>query len=71
MRRSWIHYLAGLLGGAVLGYGVAGFGTGNLTVRSSVLAVLGFLIVGWAILDYRCFRRGTAESELDGGHTIE
>lgn len=69
-RGLWIHALAAVLGGLVLGVGIGRLAVGELLV-GSVLAVLGFLVVGWAMLDLRRFRRGTPESELDGGHTIE
>lgn len=68
--RGWIHVAAGLLGALLLIVGVLGLREG-FDIRSTFLAVLGFLIAGWAVLDYRRFRRGTPESEVDGGHTIE
>ena len=69
-RAPWVNVAAAVVGGVVMGVGL-----GRLliqpTLRASVLAVLGFLIVGWAVLDRRRFRRGTPESEVDGGRTIE
>lgn len=67
---NWINFVAGVLGGFLLGMGVAGLARGFST-WDSFLAVLGFLIASWAVLDYRRFRRGTPESEVEGGHTIE
>lgn len=67
---TWINFVAGVLGGFLLGMGVAGLARG-FSMWDSFLAVLGFLIAGWAVLDYRRYRRGTPESEVEGGHTIE
>lgn len=69
-RATWINLLAAAVGGVVMGVGVAHL-IQEISLRGSVLAVLGFLITGWAVLDLRRFRRGTPESEVDGGHTIE
>ena len=69
-RRPWINVLAGVTGGVALGVGI-GWLIAGAVLTGSVLAVLGFLVVGWAVLDRRRFRRGTPESEVDGGHTIE
>jgi hypothetical protein len=69
-RAPWINVLALIVGGVVLGVGVGRLILGAM-LGGSVLAVLGFLIVGWAVLDRRRFRRGTPESEVDGGRTIE
>ena len=69
-RKPWINAIAAFAGGIVLGSGVV-----RLVQVPSLLAAvwttLGFLVLGWAILDGRRFRRGTPESEIDGGHTIE
>jgi uncharacterized membrane protein YdcZ (DUF606 family) len=67
----WIYWVAGILGGLVLAAGLIGMARTGVTVRESLLAVVGFLILGWAVLDYRKYRRGTPESELGGGRTIE
>ena len=69
-RGGWINFLAGAVGGFLLALGVVGL-SGGFSARASLVAVLGFLIAGWAALDYRRFRPGTPESEVDGGHTIE
>jgi hypothetical protein len=67
---AWINALGGFVGGGLMVIGVIGLMDG-FSVRSSFFAVLGFLIAGWAALDYRRFMRGTPESEVDGGRTIE
>jgi len=69
-RASWVNVLAAVVGGLMLGVGLARMVLA-FSLLSLVWAVLGFLVVGWAILDRRRFRRGTPESEVDGGHTIE
>ena len=67
--RSWINFVAGVLGGFLFGMGVAGLARG-FSMWDSFMAVLGFLIVGWAVLDYRGFRPAP-EAELESGHTVE
>lgn len=69
-RRLWVHVLAAAIGIIVIVLGLIGL-TREISLRDSFFAVLGFLLAGWAILDYRRFQRGTEESEVDGGHTIE
>jgi hypothetical protein len=66
----WINLLAGFVGALVMAIGAYGLMIGNLRV-GAFWAVIGFLVLGWAILDRRRFLRGTPESEVDGGHTIE
>jgi hypothetical protein len=70
LRSPWINVVAATVGGVVLGIGIGRLIVG-FTLGAAVWAVLGFLVVGWALLDRRRFRRGTPESEVDGGHTIE
>ncbi len=69
-RSRWVNVLGALVGGLVFGIGLARMIL-EFSQLSMVLAVLGFLVLGWAVLDRRRFRRGTPESEVDGGHTIE
>jgi Flp pilus assembly protein TadB len=69
-RRGWIYGVAGTLGAFVLLVGLLGL-MGGLSVWDSLVAVVGFLLLSWAVLDYRKYRRGTPESEVDGGRTIE
>jgi hypothetical protein len=70
LRGGWINLLGFLAGCALLAVGIIGL-MGGISFHHSVLAVLGFLVAGWAALDYRRFLRGTPESEIDGGRTIE
>jgi Flp pilus assembly protein TadB len=69
-RRSWIYGVAGTLGAFIFLVGLLGLMQG-LSIWDSLVAVVGFLIVSWAVLDYRKYRRGTPESEVGGGRTIE
>ncbi|MEX2569988.1 MAG: hypothetical protein WD737_01715 [Gemmatimonadota bacterium] len=69
-RPSWINFVAGFAGGFVAMLGILGLMQG-FDPWSTFLAALGFLIAGWAVLDYRRYKPGTPESEVDGGHTIE
>lgn len=69
-RRAWLNVLSGLLGGLLFGLGIAGLVL-RFNLWDTMLAVFGFLVIGWAVLDYRRFRPGTPESEVEGGHTIE
>lgn len=70
MRSSWVNVLAAVVGGIALGVGVGrlilGVGLGG-----AVWTVLGVVILWWAFLDRRKWRRGTPESEVDGSHTVE
>ena len=69
-RSLWIHLVAAVAGVAAMLFGLARWlRTDDLS--GTVLAVLGFLVLGWSVLDARRYRRGTPESEVDGGHTIE
>lgn len=70
-RAGWINLVGGLVGCVLLATGILGLISGGFGLWDSFIAVLGFLIVSWAAFDYRRFRRGTAESEVDGGHVIE
>lgn len=62
---GWLHYLAGFLGGILLGYGVAHLSEG-FSLWYGFLSLVGLIVLGWAIVDYRRFRHGTPESEVDG-----
>jgi hypothetical protein len=70
VRGAWINALAGVVGVGSMIMGVIGLMDG-FSVQSTFVAVLGFLVAGWAALDYRRFLKGTPESEVEGGHTIE
>jgi uncharacterized membrane protein YdcZ (DUF606 family) len=69
-KADWIYAVGGVVGGVFIAFGIIGLSSG-ISVGATFLAVLGFLIAGWAVLDYRRFQRGTPESEVDGGRTIE
>jgi hypothetical protein len=70
LRSPWVNRAGAAAGGLMLGVGIARMILVP-SLGSLVWAVLGFLVLGWAVLDRRRFRRGTPESEVDGGHTIE
>jgi cation transporter-like permease len=70
IRSPWVNVVAAVVGGVMFGMGIARMILA-FSLLSLVWAVLGFLVLGWAVLDRRRFRRGTPESEVDGGHTIE
>ena len=69
-RGSWINFVGGAAGAVALALGIVRLTT-EFSFLGTFLAVLGFLVLGWAVLDYRRFRRGLPESEVDGGRTIE
>ncbi|CAN5687191.1 MAG: hypothetical protein H0U67_00070 [Gemmatimonadetes bacterium] len=69
-RSPWIYVIAAIVGCVALGIGIGRMMAG-LSMMNATWAVLGFLVLGWALLDRRKYRRGTPESEIDGGRTIE
>jgi hypothetical protein len=70
LRSPWINYVGAAVGLLVFVWGLLSL-TSEFTLGGAIWSVLGFLILGWALLDLRKFSRGTPESELDGGRTIE
>ncbi len=66
----WIDGIAAVVGGLVLGVGVTRMVL-QFTLFSSLLAVVGFIILWWALTDARIFRRGHRESDGEGTHTVE
>jgi hypothetical protein len=64
----WVNVVAATVGGLALGIGLGSLYNG-FSIGGVFWAVLGFLVLGWAILDRRRFRAGTPEN--DEGHTIE
>ena len=62
----WVNVLAATVAGVVFGLGLGslynGFNLGGL-----FWAVLGFLVVGWAIFDRRRFRRGGTHCRAQTG----
>lgn len=63
----WVNVAAATVGGIALGLGLGSLYNG-FSLGGVFWAVLGFLVVGWAIFDRRRFQRGTPESE---GKTVE
>ena len=70
LRSPWINRVAALAGLAAFLRGLYLL-VQAVTLYASVMAVFGFLVLGWAIFDRRKFLRGTPESEVGGGRTIE
>ena len=70
LRSPWINTVAGVVGLAAMLWGLSLL-VSEVTLRGVVWAVFGFLVLGWAFFDRRKFSRGTPESEVDGGRTIE
>jgi hypothetical protein len=69
LRTVWINLAAAAVGGAFVGFGVRDLAD-QISVGATFLAVFGFLIIGWAALDYRRYRPAPAE-ELGEGRTVE
>jgi len=70
IRSPWVNVAAALVGAVVMLIGILRLMRG-FWMAGTVWSVLGFLLLGWAIFDRRKFLRGTPESEVDGGRTIE
>jgi len=70
IRSPWISVAVAVLGGISLGLGV-----GRLLTRpgivAGVYAMLGVVLLWWAISESRRARPDNPESEADGSHTIE
>jgi len=71
-----INAVAGLAGGILLGFGLGRFANDlrfgrGLSVGYAVLAVLGLILLWWALSERRKADPGDPESEMDGSHTIE
>jgi hypothetical protein len=72
----WINATAGLAGGILLGFGLGRFANDlrfgrGVSVVYATLAVMGLLLLWWALSERRKADPGDPESELDGSHTIE
>lgn len=65
----WLNALAALVGGLMLGFGVGRFAN-HPSLPYGVLALVGLLVLWYAISDYRKARPDTPESETHG-HTVE
>ena len=70
LRSPWINRVAALVGLAAFLRGIYLL-VQAVTLYGAVWAMLGFLVLGWAYFDRRKFLRGTPESEVGGGRTIE
>lgn len=66
----WINLVAAVVGGVMLGFGIGRFAH-QPSVPPAVFAVLGFILLWWALVDRRKARGDTPESETHGGHTVE
>jgi hypothetical protein len=66
----WLNIVAAIVGGIVLGFGVGRFAH-HPSLLPAVTAVIGLIVLWYAVSDRRKARPGTPESERDGGHTIE
>jgi|GEM_PF-993505 len=69
-RSPWLNIVAAIVGGIVLGFGVGRFAH-HPSLLPGVTAVVGLIVLWYAIADRRKSRPGTPESERDGGRTIE
>lgn len=72
----WINAVAALAGGILLGFGLGRFANDlrfgrGFSVPYAVLAVLGLILLWWAISERRKADSTDPESEMDGSHTIE
>jgi hypothetical protein len=70
IRAPWVNVLAAIVGGLALGIGI-GRMIVDFTLLAGVWAIIGFLLLWWALSDRRTSQPGTPESEQDGSHTIE
>ena len=66
----WLNILAAILGGIMLGFGIGRFAH-HPSLVPGVTAVVGLLVLWYAVSDRRKARDDTPESETHGGHTIE
>jgi F0F1-type ATP synthase assembly protein I len=67
---AWVNVVAALLGGVMLGFGIGRFAH-HPSFLPAVMAVLGLIVLWYAISDRRKSQPGTPESEMRGDHTIE
>ncbi|HEV2146252.1 MAG TPA: hypothetical protein VGR37_02425 [Longimicrobiaceae bacterium] len=70
LRSPWISVAVAVLGGLSLGLGIGRLING-FTLVAAVYALLGVILLWWAISESRKARPDTPESETDGSHTIE
>jgi hypothetical protein len=65
----WLNAVAALIGGLMLGFGLGRF-VHQPSLPHGALALVGLLILWYAVSDYRKSRPDTPESETHG-HTVE
>jgi uncharacterized membrane protein (UPF0136 family) len=65
-----VNVIAAIVGGIMLGFGVARF-VRTLAPGPGLVALLGLILMWYAVSDRRKARDDTPESETHGGHTIE
>lgn len=70
IRSPWVNLVSAIVGGAAFGMGIARF-IASGSPMGLLWALVGFLLLGWAVFDRRRFTWGTPESEVDGGRTLE
>lgn len=70
-RSPWIAVAVAVVGGIALGLGLGRLLSRTYSLGALVWAVLGVVLLWWAISDTRKARPDTPESEADGSHTIE
>ena len=66
---GWLNIVAAILGGIMLGFGIGRFAH-NPSLPPGVMAVIGLLVLWYAVSDRRKSRTDNPESETHG-HTIE
>jgi len=66
----WLNVVAAILGGIMLGFGIGRFAH-HPSLVPGVTAVIGLLVLWYAVSDRRKAREDTPESEDHGARTIE
>lgn len=69
-RSPWLSVAVATLGGIMLGLGIGRL-FHRFSVGAGLLALVGVILLWWAISDPRKARPDTPESEVDGSHTVE
>ncbi|HET7231916.1 MAG TPA: hypothetical protein VFJ16_18055 [Longimicrobium sp.] len=70
LSRGWLNVVAAIMGGIMMGFGVARF-VRTLAFGPGLIALMGLLLMWYAVSDRRKSRGDTPESESHGDHTIE
>jgi len=66
----WLNVIAAIAGGIMMGFGIGRF-VHTPSLARGLVALVGLLVLWYAISDRRKSRDDTPESETHGGHTIE